>query len=388
MRIHSFNEQEFSQIRDEWQNLLQASEANPLFLSWDWMHSWWQTYQQASFKLQLIGIFENDELIALAPLYSHRVKTKKIFNSTRVEFIGSCSSGGAGFRSEYMQILHKKDCNHTHIEAILDHVIQNTSCHELYLSDLVVDSLTHTTVLNKAKEQRFYTRVQSKSTTYGIAIENSFDEYVKSLGKNSRLQLFNRRKVLNELGDFKIYDVTKDNFESSLDELGRFHLDRWGEHISYTKHKAFVGALINARAHLKETEKTNEAERTYETDRAYETRSPDEIKNVSGIQAHLDGKLIGLTFDIDCKDVRYNFQLGFQDNIDKKISMGSLTLGYGIEACYQNSNIKYYDLMAGEGKHSNYKTRFAKENQHFESLQIVRSGVFKMLYKLKDSKSD
>lgn len=354
MRIHRFNQEEFSSLRDEWQNLLARTKADPLFLSWDWMNAWWQTFRQNHYELLLLGVYEGSNLMCIAPLYIYDKASKFGFKKRRVTSIGSNTEFSSGFRSEYMEFLADPSQDTALVNSIFSWLTREIAFDDLYLPDLVIGSTTHRCT-QKLTEQKLYVRLQLASQTYGIKTEGSFDDYIKNLGKNSRLQVFNRRKVLEASGNLIIEPVDSTNFTEILDSLGEFHLQRWQEQLEYDVHKKFVIHLCQ----------NNEI-------------------NVSGIKASRDNILLGCTFDIDCGEKCYNFQLGFADNVDKKVSMGSLALGYGMERCFTESRLKYYDLMAGQGKNSNYKTRFAEPGAQFESLEIIANPWLKILYQIKD----
>ena len=358
MNIRQFSQDEFSALKHQWQDLLLRSDADSLFLSWDWMYSWWQVWAQDDFELLLLGAYNGDQLVGIAPLYSKTAPSKLLINSRYIEFIGTSSTSHFGFRTEYLEFLADRSCAAEAVQSLFNWIANEATFDEMRLNDIVKGSATHRCALGFA-EYGHYIRLQEASQTYGIDTHDAFDSYVKRLGKNSRLKVFNRRKVLEDLGDVTLETIHQSNFGEVLDHLSEFHLRRWGRHISYKNHRNFIDLLCN-----------------------------DSDKSVSGIIIRLDGKLLGCTFDVDCGNTCYNFQLGFADNVDKKISMGSLTIGYAAERCFNNPHLEYYDLLAGEGKHSNYKNRIATAGKQFESLQIVSSPLFKSLYRIKDILQD
>ncbi len=353
--VRRFNVSEFSNLKSAWQELLVSSDANRLFLSWYWMFSWWEKYSVADFELLLLGVYEGDKLLCIAPLYIHNVKVKSFFKSRRVEFIGTNSSGHSGFRSEYLQFISSEDREKESVKLIFSWLKENVKFNELYLNDLVKESVSYRYLSEYAQIEECYFRVTDAGVTYRISTEGDFDKYLQSIGKNSRLKLYNRRKILATLGEAKLEMVGFDSFEKVLDQLTSFHLARWEKTICYETHKLFVSSLC----------------------------SGSDI-SVSGVMLFLDERLLGCTFDLDCSGVSYNFQLGFEDNIDKRISMGSLVLGYDIEHCFNSPEICYFDLLAGEGKNSNYKTRLAQPSVQFESVQVIKPSLLKWLFKVKD----
>lgn len=356
LKIKRFTPDEFFTLKKDWASLLQRSDADPLFLSWEWMYNWWHVYGGgARDELLLLGVYDDAQLVCLAPLYINTTTIKRCITTRRVEFLGTRSSGASGFRTEYLQFICDKDATEQPIEMALSHVEDEVPFDVIRLADLVTSSPTYTVVQRLANEAGYYTRDPDVSQTYGIPCGGRFAEYLDNLGKNSRLQLYNRRKLLAKLGKVTCTRVDHTNFEQTLDELSDFHQDRWQAHISYASHKLFVKRLIDSNA-----------------------------VEVSGVKVFLDTAMIGCTFDLLCGDRCYNFQSGFLDNVDKKISTGTLVFGYAIESCFSDPRLKYYDLMAGEGKNSDYKARLASPGSRFESIEVIGSPVLRYVYSLKD----
>ncbi len=357
MRLHYFSIAEFTNLKIQWQNLLSRSNADSLFLSWHWMFSWWEIYGNIkNDELILIGIYdEKDILICLAPLYITLDKIKNTISIKRLQFIGSRVGGSSGFRTEYLQFIIDKRVSTNAIKMIFDEVITKYSFDELWLSDLDVNSETYHAMIKLDKKHKIYRRAQEEGYSYGINVSVDYEEYVSKLGKNTRLKFFNRRKILNKLGKVTIEEVTNNNFRDVLNLLAEFQLHRWDELISYDKHSLFIEKLIK-----------------------------DSSIVICGVIVKLNDESIGCTFDILSSNRSYNIQSGYKEGVDKKIAMGSLTIGYAIEKYCKNEQCDYYDFLAGEGKNSNYKSRIAKTDIKFQSIQIISSTILRIVYKIKD----
>ena len=58
----------FENIKPEWNNLLVNSNSDNIFLTWEWVKTWWEIYGK-NYKLFLITIRDaNGKLLAIAPL--------------------------------------------------------------------------------------------------------------------------------------------------------------------------------------------------------------------------------------------------------------------------------------------------------------------------------
>src|SRR5947208_1796926 len=56
----------FQALRAEWEDLLTESSANCLFLTWEWLFSWWQELGRGR-RLALLEVRRDGRLIGLAP---------------------------------------------------------------------------------------------------------------------------------------------------------------------------------------------------------------------------------------------------------------------------------------------------------------------------------
>src|SRR5262245_10654882 len=56
---------------EAWPRLLQSSDANPVFMSWAWVSSWLETFDDGQ-DFCAIGLFEGDSLVAVLPLRASR----------------------------------------------------------------------------------------------------------------------------------------------------------------------------------------------------------------------------------------------------------------------------------------------------------------------------
>ncbi len=357
MRLHRFSLSEFSELKDQWQYLLSRSSADKLFLSWSWMHSWWEIYGGLNDdNILLLGIYDDkNTLICLAPFYLSTTVIKNIFTIEIIQFLGTRVGGSSGFRTEYLQCIVDVDAPDSCVSDIFNYLHNEVCFDELWLHDLIVDSSTYQEAKKLEARHGIYKRVQSESQSYGVNVESDFQDFITSLGKNTRLKTYNRRKVLVGLGDVAIETVNADNYQDTLIKLSDFHLHRWEKEISYSKNSLFIRKLI-----------------------------ADNSIQICGVIVRLNNEIIGCTIDILSDGRSYNFQSGYKDGVDKKVSMGSLTIGYAVELYCKKEGIKYYDFLAGEGKKSNYKARIAKAELKFESSQYVSTTILRYMYQFKD----
>ena len=165
------------------------------------MYSWWRNYGGGPEKKLLIlaAYNENSNLVGLAPLYMLRYHKKWIFRDIdSVQFLGTGILGEVGLRTDYLQFVVDKKNSIKTINRLIEFLCKNFKFDEIYFSNIAVDSDTYRVLETSAEAYRYYKRVQSRDAAYEVDCEADFSEYLSSIGRNTRLRLFNRRKILEK----------------------------------------------------------------------------------------------------------------------------------------------------------------------------------------------
>lgn len=113
MRVVRLTTTEFFNLRSAWNTLLAASNADSVFLSWEWQYHWWQHIGQRLGELYVLAVFdEPGTLVGVAPWYCARERHGLFWYATLrflsdAEYIARkldilCSPG---FKTEVLQAL-------------------------------------------------------------------------------------------------------------------------------------------------------------------------------------------------------------------------------------------------------------------------------------------
>src|SRR5204863_6829424 len=85
----------FARLQSEWTELLGSARADCLFLTWEWLHTWWAHLAEER-QLFIVTVRHDSKLIAIAPL-----SIATAWPSVRVlEFLGTGSVG-----SDYLDFI-------------------------------------------------------------------------------------------------------------------------------------------------------------------------------------------------------------------------------------------------------------------------------------------
>ncbi len=317
-------ESEFANYKSEWQDCLDQSSADPVFASWMWCFSWWKTWSKHYSLSPLILLFIlEDELVGIVPLYSIKIDRKFGPIGNQLQVIGNTWRIGPTVRSEHTNFIIRMGFESQVYHALCKFLMS------LEWQDFVI--CDHQTKLKEALAV-LGTMVTVRSKDRGICLDASglFSDWVTSLGKNTRLKVFNRRNYLKDrLIVEEIPCTDTSGREIFFNLLCKLHMDR------------------------RQTQPT-ELELIFHNNLAKE--SDNNFRPVYNIMK-IDGQNVSVFYDIIAGDKRYNLHSAFIANIDKKLSPGLLHLGFSIEQAFENPDTKTYDFLAGLGKKTFYKER-------------------------------
>ncbi len=344
----------------EWQDLLRRSDANPLFLGPAWLSSWWDSWGTKQDDIEALILTVHDErgkLLGLAPLYSSTECIRGIVNTRRIQFIGTNFRKAGVTRTEYVDFILDSSCREKVLETLLIHLIENFRFDEFVLCDIKQSSQTHDVLKQFALEHSLHIRHTDQVDGTKIDLVGDFQTYLSRLGKNTRLRIFNRRKVLSSLGYIEVRYFEPSDVADGFDTLSQLFSQRWGRPIFAGSQRLFQKLLI---------------------ERLPTTANP----QMTGI--FLDGRCISVLYDIRINDTEYNLLSGYEKDIHHKLSLGMLHLGFAIEQAYSDG-FRHFDLLLGQGQNTDYKQHFCGEMVRAETLQLVRRPLLRFLYKLIDA---
>lgn len=288
------------------------------------------------------------------PHYSHATRIKKILPVTLASPIGQGNIGIPSIRSEYQFFSQHPENSNTQIQFFIEQAL-STPWHQLWLSDIPTHANEYPLIQSAFLKHKLPIDTLSTTLAYGVDTHNNnWQGYLNGLGKNTRLQVYNRRKNLEQLGDVQLCNAWP-NLNEFINLLNTFHQKRWGKPVYSGTNLHFIQQLLpalNAQGHY-----------------------------IDLSVLSLNQKPLAAVLDIHINGHVYNLQSGFNENFHPKISLGSLHFGYKIEAAFNAPHLDYYDFLAGHGRSTNYKKQLATASVELATLCCTRSKWLKTLDK-------
>ncbi len=208
----------FASLRTEWHQLLASSRADGLFLTWEWLYTWWRHLGRGR-RLFVVTVRRGSTLIAVAPLTMTRTSPVPV---SSLEFVGSGTVG-----SDYLDFIVHRDHEASAFEALANFLAGTGVA--LRLPSVTEDSCIASVFAPMLVERGWQRRdVAMQVCPYIDLSTASWDSYLASVGPSHR---YNFRRRLRNLQ--KSYDVRLERVEGEGDRheaLGQvvdLHLRRW-----------------------------------------------------------------------------------------------------------------------------------------------------------------
>ncbi len=346
---------QFSKMEKEWDELLSKTNSDKLFLSWAWMYNWWLHCSTELDELVLLLAYDDQELVGIAPLFRTKQRIKYALSSTRILLIGTNPKGHKAFRAEYLEFIVPPQQEYV-VQEFYKYIFDNIKFSEIYFLDLVLDSATH----QYLHLLRGYKRQLGIGSTFVIKTSGSFDEFLKCLGKRTRIKSYNQRSKLKLQGDLKLEYVSRSNIEFVFELLYEFQKDRWNIGKSeLDNRKIFLEQLL---------------------------ASPK--IHISGVILLFNDDPIACTLNLNLGNRVYNLQLAYRQGFDNKYSLGLLIAVYDAELYFKEGSVHFFDLLEGKGKSKEYKSHIAQEDRVLVGVTVFKNPFYSVIYRIYDYLTD
>ena len=102
----------FDNLRQEWDELLADCSSDCVFLTWEWLRTWWSHLAERR-QLRIAAVRSGGKLVALAPLAVRPGSVKRLFPFRVVEFLGSGTVG-----SDYLDLIIRRGAEAEALDAL------------------------------------------------------------------------------------------------------------------------------------------------------------------------------------------------------------------------------------------------------------------------------
>jgi CelD/BcsL family acetyltransferase involved in cellulose biosynthesis len=339
-----------------WSRLVDRSNADALFQSWEWLTLWWQCFGDSLAAVPEILAFQRSgELVGVAPLYRRRVVRHGLLPTSSVQLIGLSWRDTTPI-SEYLDVVATADEADAVRRACVRAMLDEAAWTEWVIGFTAAGTQWRDAFARLELGQHQYVRDVDPSVSYQADLSGGFNGYLSRLGQSTRRSVWNLRRRLTLGGAVSFELVPPAEIEAGFGELNRLHTLRWQQ-------PAFAGPALDFHTRL-----------------ASRLASRGELV-ISRLR--VAGEVVSVLYDIRKGACQYNISMGFNPSFSRRLSLGLLHLGYAMEAAAE-TQVSTYDFLAGSGQRSDYKRYLSQSHRRLSCVQVLRGFVLPSLYRWYD----
>ncbi len=213
---------EFLELKYDWSALLRKSRSDTLFLTWEWMYTWWECFQENRQLLILTVYDESDKLVAIAPLHINKKKIGGILVLKYVKFLGTLPVS-----SDHLDFIISKGEERKVLVAIVEYLFQERRWDYCLLTNIPATSLTGRLLKEIMGKRPFQSEI-SQVCPY-IPLPGQIEEFYLSLSSNMRNTIKRRRRNLQKnYNGFELVTLENpDEIDDAMERLFILHQKKW-----------------------------------------------------------------------------------------------------------------------------------------------------------------
>lgn len=341
---------EFGRLRLEWNTLLEQSRQDTIFLSWEWLFTWWETFGKADFRLQILKLKSNDQTVAIAPFL---LRTRGFRRRRVMQFIGVGEPDQHQVVSEYLDVFSDPEWEGTVVSTLSQWFNEQSHWDRFECADIKEGFLIWRIV--KQLQQSIPTEVRANRTAFSVPLDIN-SNYLERLSNSRRKRLARSLRALEADGGLSRRPITHEGeIATSFATLAQLHSERWGT----KKIRGVFESEVFSNFHL----------------RILELLWP---LGKAGIETYsVDGKPLAIVYCFYTRKIAYYYQSGFASADANRYMALSHAHNREIE---RNTLLgrQYYDLMRGGA--DSYKNDFGCETFALYRLFLFKTALERRVF--------
>jgi CelD/BcsL family acetyltransferase involved in cellulose biosynthesis len=336
-------------LHPEWRGLLKASGVDCLFMSWEWLGTWWK-HVSAGRRLHILAVRRDGRLIGIAPWALRPAQPGRLVPFRALEFMGMGDIG-----SDYLDLIARPEDESDVVKAVGDYLEK----HRMFIEFQRVkhSSQRVATLVSRLDQAGWQTQqLITENCAYLDLKGHTWKSYLSTVSRAHRANVNRRLRRLKE--SFQSVEFQKVTDEATriacFKDFAHLHALRWSGDERST---AFTGPDVMA---FHEDFSRLALERGWL--RLYVLR--------------LDGKAVASTYSFRYGDVFYYYQAGY-DPAYCSYSVGLSTLAMAIEQSIEEG-ITEIDFLHGEEE---YKALWTRTRRDLERAQCFPPNIYGVMYR-------
>ena len=334
---------------EEWTELLENSEQECLFLTPEWLTTWWRCFERDEWTLRLMTVRRQRQLLAIAPFFSRPRTFGGVMRHQSTEFLGTGVIG-----SDYLDLIVRRGEEGMVRVGLAEYL--NRAKPALLLSHLPARSSETDGMVKQLELSGWQAkRKLIESCPYITLRGHTWESYLDSLGANHRYNFMRRMKNLQKVGVVEFDAVEKeDQRRDGLQAFMALHSVAW-------EHRGGSQAMQTTRERV-----FHEAFSRIALERGW----------LRLFLLRVNGRPVGALYGFKRGSRFYFYQSGFDPGW-RKHSVGLVTMGLAIKQALAEG-VEEYDLLHGTEA---YKFHWAKEARDLSRVHLFPPSWRGWLYR-------
>jgi CelD/BcsL family acetyltransferase involved in cellulose biosynthesis len=214
--------EDLDSLAPAWELLLSESASDTIFLSPDWIRSWWAAYASGR-ELVVLRVEADGKLVGLALLYR---RVEHLVAGIRHRALVLVGDGSAD--SDYLDWISARGHEAEVTRSILDHLRTAVPDWDLLLLNEIPESSPHLATLRAEATARGWPWQSERVPCARVTLPSTWDGYLKSLKPRMRTKVRSVLRTMEEAFHGR-YDRLTDpaDLEARLGSLYNLHERRW-----------------------------------------------------------------------------------------------------------------------------------------------------------------
>lgn len=351
--------EEFESLKQSWNKLNHESHNGTIFISWEWLYTWWEVYKNdGSRKLYILCCYDHrKQLIGIAPF-------QKVYNPKRyfptnhqILFIGTGETDGSHVFGEYMDLVIKPGHESSVINTFSEFLYKHKSDWDGLKFQQLLDN-SHLSKLFKNQSNKVIRQVIPYGVRTIIELPKTYNEYLMSLRKKMRNNITRTFSRLESEQKFTLEHINNVAvIEQSIAVLAELNRGRRGDlnqssvfrYERFEKFHKLIAKRLLPRKNIRLSILRFD-------------NSP-----VAALYSFLDGNTLHV------------YQSGFVKEHGQRYSLLTTMLTQEISRSIDDENIDYFNFMFSESEDT-YKHRYSSETEPMYNLSFDKKGMKYSLY--------
>jgi CelD/BcsL family acetyltransferase involved in cellulose biosynthesis len=216
----------WQEISASWNNLLVQSRSNNIFLTWEWLFSWTETFLNEKRTLFILAVQKSGtgEIIGIAPWCIHHI-TSSFLTIKQIEFLGTPEAG-----SDYLDVFSQIGKEGIVTLRIYDFLLEEAALlwDSIMLNDMPSNSLFYLHFQGKISQEGKFSEVTGGAYCPRVHIPTNLDEYFRQLSPNRRQQYRRHARLLEKDGEVAHQTFSGESAVEALDNFFSFYSEKTG----------------------------------------------------------------------------------------------------------------------------------------------------------------